>query len=81
MNKKILILLTPIFLFAGNASAQSMRALSNGFSIGRSTGISSNFLQISNSEANLIIDILNQNVKVTPPALIERYLIELLRSK
>ena len=63
MNKKILILLTPIFLSAGNASAQSMQALSNGFSIGRSTGISSNFLQISNSEANLIIDILNQNVK------------------
>ena len=64
MNKRILLALIPLLIgYAGSASAQSMRALSNGFSIGRSTGISSNFRQISDSEANLIIDILSQNVK------------------
>ena len=62
-NKKILIPLLFLLLTPGNASAQSMRALSNGYSIGRSTGISSNFLQLSNSEANLIIDIFTQNLK------------------
>ena len=63
MSKKIFILIITFLLTSvGKASAQSMRALSNGFSVSRSTGISSSFLQLSNSEANLIIDILTQNV-------------------
>ena len=63
MKNKYLILAT-LLLFSNsqNACAQSMRALSNGFSIGRSTGISSNFRQISHSEANHLIDILKQNI-------------------
>lgn len=63
MNTKIIILSIALLLFGENASAQSMSALYNGFSIGRSTGISSNFLQVSQSESNLLIDILTQNVK------------------
>ena len=63
MKSKHLILTTLLFFStAQSAYAQSMRALSNGFSIGRSTGISSNFRQISNSEANHLIDILKQNI-------------------
>jgi len=59
------IFLSFLFLLiasADKASSQSMRALSNGFSIGRSTGISSNFRQISHAEANYLIDILEQNI-------------------
>ena len=63
MNIKVLLSFSFLFLALGEeASAQSMRALSNGFSLGRSSGISSNFRQISNAEANSIIDIFTQNI-------------------
>ncbi len=45
-----------------NAYAQRITPLSNGFSIGRSTGISSSFRQISKSESNVLIDIVTKNV-------------------
>jgi len=45
-----------------NAYAQRLTPLSNGFSIGRSTGISSTFRQISKSESNVLIDVLTKNV-------------------
>ena len=63
MNKKILASILFLFITSSeSASSQTMRPLSNGFSIGRSSGISSNFLQISNSEANALVDILSKNV-------------------
>ena len=63
MNKKLLTCVVALLITSSqSATAQTMRALSNGFSIGRSSGISSSFRQISSSEANAIIDILSQNV-------------------
>lgn len=62
MNKTLAGISIVLIASCSSASAQTMRALSNGFTIGRSTGISSNFRQISNSEANAIVDILSQNV-------------------
>jgi len=63
MSKKLLTCVA-VFLFTSiqSATAQTMRALSNGFTIGRTSGISSTFRQITHSEANAIIDILTQNV-------------------
>ena len=63
MNKKLLTCFFAWLITSSQgATAQTMRALSNGFSIGRSSGISSTFRQITHSEANAIIDILSQNV-------------------
>ena len=63
MYLKILLSIVFLLFTSGDrVSAQVMRALSNGFSIGRSSGISSNFLQISKGEANNLIDIQSKNV-------------------
>lgn len=51
-----------LFTSGERVSAQVMRALSNGFSIGRSTGISSNLLQITKSDSSNLIDIQTKNV-------------------
>ena len=62
MNKTSTCVFALLITSSQSAAAQTMRALSNGFSIGRSSGISSTFRQITHSEANAIIDISSQNV-------------------
>ena len=63
MNIKILLsFFFLLFALGDKASGQSMRALSNGFSYSRTSGISSNFRQITHAEANSLIDIFTQNI-------------------
>jgi hypothetical protein len=65
MNKALLVssIIFSLSIFDSYAAqAQSMTPLVNGFSIGRSNGISSNFTQITRSESNVLIDIVKKNV-------------------
>ena len=65
MKNSFLFLLASLsFLFIPSldAEAQSLTPRVNGFTIGRSNGISSQFLQISRSESNVLIDIVTKNV-------------------
>ena len=65
MKNTFLLLLASLsfsFISSLDADAQTVTPHVNGFTIGRSNGISSNFLQISRSESNVLIDILTKNV-------------------
>ena len=57
-----LFILLTTFSLCLPARSQSLRPTTNGFSFGRSSGISSSFTQISRSEANYLVDIVTKNV-------------------